>query len=61
MIEMKSDLVAAYSMSCRETGLADVIFTRLQLEKYRSQGRIKAGADGAAAPGPQPKIGPPLF
>ena len=26
-----------------------------------SQGRIKAGADGAAAPGPQPKIGPPLF
>ena len=26
-----------------------------------TQGRIKAGADGAAAPGPQPKIGPPLF
>ena len=23
------------------------------------QGRIKAGADGTAAPGPQPKIGPP--
>ena len=27
----------------------------------RAQGRIKAGADGAAAPGPQSKIGPPLF
>ena len=25
-----------------------------------SQGRIKAGADGAAAPGPHPNIGPPL-
>ena len=28
---------------------------------YHAQGRIKAGADEAAAPGPQPKIGPPLF
>ncbi|CAK8674773.1 unnamed protein product [Clavelina lepadiformis] len=25
-----------------------------------SLGRIKAGADGAAAPGPHPNIGPPL-
>ena len=32
----------------------------LPLRIWRAQGRIKAGADVAAAPGPHPNIGPPL-
>ena len=35
-----------------------VVFS-IKLTAY-TQGRIKAGADGAAAPGPHPNIGPPL-
>ena len=38
-------------------GLTDLSFS---FQLHCNQGRIKAGADGAAAPGPHLNIGPPL-
>ena len=51
-----------FSVLCQSTGMLQRLLVLLHVPFYANiQGRIKAGADGAAAPGPQPKIGPPLF